>query len=514
MATYDPNKINYDLAIEEAVKRNDYGAAAKLEQARNEKIGGMSAEDIAKWGVSTTDNYSQYLGQSSVAGSAKDTIAYNDHQRNIQDQMNYNSYLWYGADDATKDLLHAENQGLSMALDGTVSFDTDSGYWSNTGASTGGGGGGFGKPTWDPSVLGDKPVFDSKHEQDIDALLDQILNREDFEYNVWEDDLYQQYKEQYNREGDRSMNDTLAAAASSAGGMNSYAITAAQQANDYYAAQLTDKIPELYQLAYEMYLDDIDMQVRDLGLLTDMDDTQYGRYRDTMGDWYNDRDFSYNKYRDDVSDYKWQQEFDRDSYRDNRDFNYGVTRDNVSDNMWQQSFDREGAWRDDDTTYERNYDKAMLLAAAGDFSGLKALGYTDAQIKKLEEAYEEANAPEADPYKPVGGNVSSGSGGSSSTSRNNALSKDISTNAVDGSGGAKPSNTINSPNKLSNRAQQVLSGLSTMKDSMSNRIKDSDGMYPVEKSILVELQKNTITEAEAEYLMRYFGYDASKHFDY
>ena len=87
-------------------------------------------------------------------------------------------------------------------------------------------------------------------------------------------------------------------------------MTAANQANNYYASQLNDKIPELYQLAYEMYLQDIDQQVRDLGLLQDMDDTQYNRYRDTMSDWKDDRNFALDAYKTDVSNNHWQQEFD------------------------------------------------------------------------------------------------------------------------------------------------------------------------------------------------------------
>lgn len=167
---------------------------------------------------------------------------------------------------------------------------------------------------------GSRPSYSSGYRDRIDALLDQILNRDSFSYDAAKDPMAQQYKAMYNREGDRAMQDTMAAAASQAGGMNSYAITAAQQANDYYSAQLMDKYPELYQMAYEMYLTDIDNQVRDLGLLQDMDQTQYDRYRDTMDDWENDRNFAYQQYRDDVADSQWQTNFD-----------YGVKRDEIED---------------------------------------------------------------------------------------------------------------------------------------------------------------------------------------
>lgn len=162
----------------------------------------------------------------------------------------------------------------------------------------------------------------------IDELLNQILNREDFSYDAANDPMYQQYAEMYQREGDRAMRNTLAEAAASAGGMNTYAMTAAMQANNYYNSQLNDKIPELYQLAYEMYLKDKESQVQDLGILQNMDATQYSRYRDTINDWYNDKSFAYGAYNDAVQQGNWQTNFDYNSKWDNLTFN--------NDNEWKE----------------------------------------------------------------------------------------------------------------------------------------------------------------------------------
>lgn len=154
----------------------------------------------------------------------------------------------------------------------------------------------------------------------IDALLNEILNRDDFSYNAQSDPLYAQYAKMYQREGDRAMKETMAEAAAGAGGMNSYAITAAQQTANNYAAQLGDKIPELYQLAYEMYLADKESKVQDLGILQKMDDTQYSRYRDTMNDWYKDKNFAYGLYQDAVQQGNLLSNFGYKSMIDNRDF--------------------------------------------------------------------------------------------------------------------------------------------------------------------------------------------------
>ena len=152
----------------------------------------------------------------------------------------------------------------------------------------------------------------------IDALLNEILNREDFSYNALNDPLYQQYKQAYQREGDRAMKETMAEAAAGAGGMNTYAMTAAMQANNYYNSQLNDRIPELYQLAYNMYLNDKESQVQDLGILQNMDNTQYNRYRDTMNDWYKDKDFAYGMYYDALQQGNWQTQQDYNAMWDDK----------------------------------------------------------------------------------------------------------------------------------------------------------------------------------------------------
>lgn len=207
---------------------------------------------------------------------------------------------------------------------------------------------------------GSAPTYTDPYASRIDAMLNQVLNRQDFSYNAEQDDLYQQYKKQYNREGQRAMQDTLGQVAARTGGLaSSYATTAAQQANQYYAQQLADKIPELYQLAYEMYLDDIDLKVQDLGLLQSVSDTAYNRYRDTMSDWRNDRDFAYGVYRDDIADDQWQTSFDRDVFESDRSYDYGVSRDKVEDARYDQEWAHQVA---QDALAQSNWEKEFNQA--------------------------------------------------------------------------------------------------------------------------------------------------------
>ena len=88
----------------------------------------------------------------------------------------------------------------------------------------------------------------------LNSLKDSIENYGDFSYDVNSDALYQQYADQYMRQGKLAMQDAMGQAAALTGGYgNSYAATVGNQAYQSYLQQLNDKVPELYQLALDRY---------------------------------------------------------------------------------------------------------------------------------------------------------------------------------------------------------------------------------------------------------------------
>lgn len=162
-----------------------------------------------------------------------------------------------------------------------------------------------------------KPEYSSRYASQIDALLDSVLNREGFSYDLESDPLYQQYRKQYIREGDRAMRDTMGNAAALTGGYgSSYGTTAGSQAYDYYLSQLNDRVPELEQQAYQRWQDEGTALLNRLSLLQSLDDTDYSRYRDDVGDYYTDRSFNYQKEQDALSQRNWQAEFDYQKAQD------------------------------------------------------------------------------------------------------------------------------------------------------------------------------------------------------
>lgn len=93
------------------------------------------------------------------------------------------------------------------------------------------------------------------------GLLDQGGTQTSFVYDPEQDPVWSAYKKQYTREGERASANAMAQAAAMSGGRpSSYAVTAGQQAGNYYAGQMSDIIPELAQDAYTRYLNEQDLK--------------------------------------------------------------------------------------------------------------------------------------------------------------------------------------------------------------------------------------------------------------
>lgn len=111
-----------------------------------------------------------------------------------------------------------------------------------------------------------------------DTALAGLLNRQPFSFDPATSQEYGAYKKQYLREGDRAESNALAQASALTGGMPSTAaVTAASQAGDYYASQLTDKLPEIYENEYSRYLNEYNMDLNMVNLLNSMEQDEYSR---------------------------------------------------------------------------------------------------------------------------------------------------------------------------------------------------------------------------------------------
>lgn len=182
----------------------------------------------------------------------------------------------------------------------------------------------------------------------IDDLLEEIMGREPFSYSPGSDPSFQAYSEKYRNLGRQAREDALGSAAAMTGGqLSSYAMTAGQQAQNAYNAQLSDKIPELEQLAYDMYLGELGQKRSDLSTLQGLDETQYGRFRDQRGDQLTNYQLNYQVGRDDLSDARYEDETKYNREQDTLDRQYKQDADSYNRAMdrWQMLgyLDEEGA---------------------------------------------------------------------------------------------------------------------------------------------------------------------------
>lgn len=121
--------------------------------------------------------------------------------------------------------------------------------------------------------------FNYGKETEYQRLLNSVTNPQTFSYDLDNDIVWDAYRKQYLREGERATADTLAKVSAATGGRpSSYAVTAAHQAGDYYNSQLTDIIPTLYQNAYQRYLNDLEVKQAGLEALQADRDTAYGEH--------------------------------------------------------------------------------------------------------------------------------------------------------------------------------------------------------------------------------------------
>lgn len=143
------------------------------------------------------------------------------------------------------------------------------------------------------SHLTTKPgAYQSKYQGQIDRVMQNITDRKPLQYDVNGDALYQQYKDRYIQMGRQAMQDTMGQAAALTGGYgNTYAQNAGQQAYGAYMQGLTDKIPELYQLALDKYDRDATLEKEKYSVLKDADTTDYGRWGDRLNQWNTDRSY-------------------------------------------------------------------------------------------------------------------------------------------------------------------------------------------------------------------------------
>ena len=167
-------------------------------------------------------------------------------------------------------------------------------------------------------------AYSSQWQSQLERTLKKILNRKEFRYDMNADALYNQYRDQYLRQGKLAMEDTLGQAAALTGGYgSSYAQQVGQQTYQGYLAGLNDKLPELYRLALSKYQLEGDRLRGKYDLMSDREAGDYGRYQDAVKAWQTERDYLADRY-------DTQREADYARYNDDKTFDFSVWKDAAS----------------------------------------------------------------------------------------------------------------------------------------------------------------------------------------
>lgn len=326
------------------------------------------------------------------------------------------------------------------------------------------------------------PVWGDKYQKQIDDLLGSIASRDPFSYDPEKDPLFQQFRTNYTMEGQRAMQDTLGQIAARTGGLaSSYAGSAAQQANNYYMAQLSNKIPELQQLAYSMYRDDGNDRKANLELLMALQQRDYARYQDLLGQYNADRQWNYQTGRDQIADDRYNKEWD-----------YSVGRDRIADDRYNQEL-----------AYQQAMDRWQLTGrvSAADAAVLGVPAGTSYGVYRAAKS---------------GG----GSSGGSKTGKNTSgggkkmsvtTAKDM---AKNGQFTDEVLATLRAAGYNDDYIREVYGwagreggGLSRKAQALYNTMSSAPGLTPSNKAAMIEdsLNKGNITEEEAQLLADYFG---------
>ena len=246
--------------------------------------------------------------------------------------------------------------------------------------------------------------FVSKYDSQIDSIVNNILNREQFDPNsVYDTDLYKNYREQYMQQGNKAMRDTIGNISGMTGGYGStYATAAGQQAYDGYLSQLGDKTMDIYDRVYQQYLNEGQELYNQLGMVNNQDNIDYSRYRDTVGDYYNDLNYYAGRYDSSYAQDFGEYQYGQDAQRWAEEYAYQKTQDALAQSNWQTQFDYQK--QQDALQYALQQQQLALSASrarSGGGSSKSSKSSTNAYINKAKNMLSGTDGHDTHKYKDI-----------------------------------------------------------------------------------------------------------------
>lgn len=175
----------------------------------------------------------------------------------------------------------------------------------------------------------------NQYKSTVDDLFDQVMNHGDFSYDMEKDQLFQMYKQQYDRKGQRAMKNQMGISAANSGGYNSsVAQTSAQNVYQTYMDELSQKASETYQNAYDMFNQDFNNLMNKYNMASDMNNAGNKAYNDQLTQKSTMAQNAYNAYQDDKN-------MQYNQYSDNLVYQQNEEKNKQDQSNWQKDYD----WR-------------------------------------------------------------------------------------------------------------------------------------------------------------------------
>ena len=378
--------------------------------------------------------------------------------------------------------------------------------------------------------------FQYGNETAYQKMLESVTNPESFRYNPEEDPTWNAYKKASLREGERASANALAQASAASGGRaSSYALTAAQQAANYYASQLGDLLPTLQQNAYQQYLSEFEKKLSSLGVLQSDRGNAYdewlNRYnllQNNLSALQSDRNASYEEWWNNFN--MLQTALGNLQSQNQTEYQQYLNAMDMANQSQQQAYDRAYQLEQDKAAQEqKTYTNALAL--------YQALGYATPEIAEIlgipagKGGTCDNTGTVAPPVQnaPLFSNSTDFSNESLSTEQIKQMQNYFGVEA-DGMWGNQSANAaggrtaqqawdyyqqlVNNkpvqPGKLTKPGRDISKQSATVQNLIRS-LESMDGMK-VEKNevpgtIIEYAMKNRITMDEAEYMLKYFGYD-------
>ncbi len=226
--------------------------------------------------------------------------------------------------------------------------------------------------------------YESAYSEKIDKLLGEVLGREDFNYSMSSDPLYEQYRSLYMNVGKKAMRDTVGNVSSLTGGYgSSYAVTAGEQAYSEYLGELNSIALELRDRAYSEYKDAGDGLIDEISVLRSLDEDDYEKYLDSLDGYYRHGEYLLEKLSN-MSDAEWEAFIAQaEAWEKDRDFAFDVYQDALD----RDEFDRELQHKKDEAARaQANKDREYQLSLKKSSSSRSTKKATSESDKKTSES--------------------------------------------------------------------------------------------------------------------------------